>query len=82
MPSIFKDGNYIILNTGYAMWGNPWGFKQVSDAEQHLTTTNKGKPGRGPQPDPRDFFRLFFTTIFTIVCFIAGFHIGDSLWGA
>jgi hypothetical protein len=78
----FKDDTNRITDTAHVMWGNPWGFKQVSDAEQLLTKRTGGKPGGGPQRDPRDFFRVFFTTIYTIVCCIAGFHIGDSLWGS
>lgn len=64
------------------MWGNPWGFKQVTDTEQHMATTNKGKPGRDPQRDPRDFYLLFFTTIFTIICCVAGSFIGNFLGGS
>ena len=65
-----------------ATWGNPFGFKQVSDAEQLLTNRTGGKPGKPPQRDPRNFFLSFFTAIFTVICCIAGFHIGESLWGA
>lgn len=79
MPSIYKDDTNNILNKGYAMWGNPWGFKQVCDVEQHLATRNKGKPGRGPHRDPRDFYLLLFTTVFTLFCCIAGSFIGNSL---
>jgi len=70
-----------IPNTVYTL-GNPWGFKQVTDAEQHLATVNKGKPGRGPHRDPRDFYLLFFTTIYTILCCITGSFIGNSLGGS
>ena len=82
MLSIHKyDTNYI-LKKGYAMWGNSWGFKQVSDVEQHMNTVNKGKPGRDPHRDPRDFYLLLFTTVFTILCCIAGSFIGNSLGGS
>ena len=78
----YQDVNNHILNAGYVMWGNPWGFKQVTDTEQHLSTANKRKPGKGPHRDPRDFYVLFFTTIFTIFCCIAGSFIGNSLGGS
>jgi uncharacterized protein YcfJ len=80
MFSNYQDNNRI-LNPGYALWGNPWGFKQITDTEQHMATRNKGKSGRGPHRDPRDFYLLFFTAIFTIFCCITGSFIGNSLGG-
>jgi hypothetical protein len=78
----YQDDTNNILNKGYATWGNPWGFKQITDTEQHLSTVSKEKPGKGPHRDPRDFYLLFFTTIITILCCIAGSFIGNNLGGS
>jgi hypothetical protein len=82
MFDYYRDDTDRNLHKGYALWGDPWGFKRGTDTEQHLATANKGKPGRDPHRDPRDFYLLLFTTVFTILCCIAGSFIGNSLGGS
>ena len=73
--------NNQIPDTVDSMWENPGGFKHILETERHLATRNKGKPGKGPHRDPRDFYVIFFTSILTVFFCIAGFYIGNNLGG-
>ncbi|UCC17561.1 MAG: hypothetical protein JSU58_03155 [Dehalococcoidales bacterium] len=74
-----QEYNSYILSTIHSMWENPGGIKHIIETERHLATRNKGKSGKGPHRNPRDFSILFFTTIFTILFCIVGAFIGNML---
>lgn len=63
---IYRRPLLVVLFT----WGDPFAFKNASDAEMRLENRNGRDPEQGPPPEPGDSY-LF-------VCTIAGIIIGGA----
>ena len=62
-------------------WGNPFQFKQVSDAEMMLKQRNRGSSGQGPHRPSRDTRVIIATLVGIVLCSIIGVIIGASVAG-
>ena len=62
-------------------WGNPFQYKQVSDAEMMLKQRNRGSSGQGPHRPSRDTRVIIATLVGIVLCSIIGVIIGASVAG-
>ncbi len=62
-------------------WGNPFQFKQTSDAEMMLKNRNRGSSGQGPHRPPRETRVIIATLAGIVLCCIIGVIIGASIAG-
>ena len=72
--------NHINLVFAYR-WGNPFLFKQTSDAEMMLKNRNRGSSGQGPHRPPRETRVIVATLVGIVLCSIIGVIIGASIAG-
>ena len=62
-------------------WGNPFQFKQTSDAEMMLKNRTRDSSGQGPHRPPRETRVIVATLVGIILCSIIGVIIGASIAG-
>ena len=62
-------------------WGNPFQYKQATDAEMLLKQGKRGPSGQGPHRPPRETRVIIATLVGIVVCSIIGVIIGASVSG-
>ncbi|UCD08281.1 MAG: hypothetical protein JSU79_07955 [Dehalococcoidales bacterium] len=62
-------------------WGNPFQFKQTSDAEMMLKHRDRGPSGKGPLRPSRETRVIIATVVGIVLCCTIGVIIGASLAG-
>ena len=62
-------------------WGNPFQYKQTSDAEMLLKQRNRGSPGQGPHRPSRETRVIIATLVGIVLCCTIGAIIGASIAG-
>ena len=73
--------NYHINSILAYRWGNPFQFKQTSDAEMMLKNRNRGSSGQGPHRPPRETRVIIATLVGIILCSTIGVIIGAIITG-
>ena len=62
-------------------WGDPFRYKQTSDAEMMLKQRNRGSSGQGPHRPSRETRVIIATLVGIVLCSIIGVIIGASVSG-
>ena len=62
-------------------WGDPFQYKQTSDAEMLLKQGNRGSSGQGPHRPSRETRVIIATLVGIVLCSIIGVIIGASVSG-